>query len=370
MRTLAVLLFVSGVEVSFPCNAQVPICQHGKCGTLFTSLTAFGDSITTGFNASTPEKQFVNLLGTSLGITPRNWSNGGAQVIDQAISVFSVNTDESPRPLYLHMFGTIDRDLYTENPILEDVFDLAEGAELLWLALPVANKIPGNEAPATTGTWVRGQHYPIEAVSSEVGSTMTFTVRGTVAYLVYGIQDNNGGAFALTVDGRLVGNYASAPRASIQTNNGGSPRGVHQNDGSGLNWGPQLIRIPGLALGTHVLTVTVTSASTSANSTASVIFAGGNSVFHETLPTVLAGGAPLQNWGAWKEQLLDGYRQLVMKNAKTLAADGLAIVYVPVNTFQTPQGLWTDNVHPIDLGEKQIHDAFWSAIAREYLIRR
>lgn len=196
---------------------------------------------------------------------------------------------------------------------------------LTWAGISIDNRVYGQNF-TNTGTW--GATSPwgksVVAQSSTNGDTSVGTINtnGGPIYLWFVMRGNNGGTFTWQLDSGPVS--ANIP---TQGNNAFTFPITTSSQTLGA------IRIPVKDAGSHTVKVTVTSA-TSASNTVDVVGVGTPTsyVLHGKQPTVFLGGQ-VNNRGSAFPTAIDSYNTNQMTQATQLAADGLAVAFVPVRQY-------------------------------------
>jgi len=201
------------------------------------------------------------------------------------------------------------------------------------------------------GTWANESSYyggVLSKVSTTNGSTATFNMYGTVAYVAYGMQVSDGGTFSISVDGVLYNSYQTS----------GYLGGLMASGVFGTTHSSGLARIDGLAQGAHVIEVTVTSATSSSNHVWIDWVAAPSGVPTITGPQVIAQGVPLSftdPTGGYTGL----YTLLIKADVAKLVSDGLPIGYVDIPGCMNPYtDIYIDGVHPNNSGHANIAAAY------------
>ncbi len=323
---------------------------------LAIAFKAYGDSITNEVGASSPANAYINLLATSRGwsLTTNNAVDGD-MVPDQADPVFAEVIGDGEQSTI--MLGTNDQRFYEESVPKRTAFKVGHAALLAWLAIPDARKQKGQDADSETGTWTdTSSAYggTLGRQSVVAGSTITFTVYGTVAYFCSILQNSIVATFTVSIDGVVRGSFATGPGATITSVNG-------------RTFTPQLIRIPGLSEGSHSLVVTVVTAS--GGNPVYALWATGNQG-HKTKegPNVWVGNVPRFTSAGYtasggSDVDVAAFNAMIRANVTQLAADGLNVALVDSASRLNPAvDLGGDGVHPDDSGHAVIANAFIEAI--------
>lgn len=316
-----------------------------------TALTAFGDSLSTGANGITlPSNAYVNHLAADLNITaPINRAFTGDEAADQVFRFLNAdNPAVTATPtLYTDMIGTNDANQNGVGPSTwEANYKLFHQAFLAWVGIP-SGKIAGSTA-TTTGTCTTDSTFPF--VTGEKctanASTQTFSSvvsTGKPIYVWYRVISADTGTFTYTVDGGSPVTVTTAPPIAFTT--------VNSHTSS-----MGLIRVSGMAAGTHSVVFTQT-----ASGTMSILAVGSlQSIPISGLPTVVVGGVPNQ----LNQNLLAAtstYDADAQADITLLASDGLNILFAPVSAAiqaTTAAADMFDVLHMNDVGDIEAYRAF------------
>jgi lysophospholipase L1-like esterase len=105
-----------------------------------TAVTAFGDSITTGYGVNSGEA-YPALIAADKGWTLTNRAQEGTQASDQAVRVFQQAITTSSKSILLTGYNDM-RALGTNANGL-DTYEGSIRAMMAWLATPAAKRING-----------------------------------------------------------------------------------------------------------------------------------------------------------------------------------------------------------------------------------
>jgi lysophospholipase L1-like esterase len=302
-------------------------------------LYLFGDSITYGVGASVASKAYAYLLAIALSGTSGNSAISGAMVPDQATYVYNANITSGDTVTI--MLGTNDERIYGTNTAKQEFFKNGLAALAVRASSNTTNAIAGG---TYTGTWYNTVAYGVGKHSNVNGSKLTFSVSGPVVYIGYIKQINNGGQFTVKVDGVLKGTYDCI--------------GNGITTAKGLAYGPQLLRIAGLANTTHTVEIEVVSPTATANRVY-IDWWGGvaprNAVYVANIPyaTAYVSGGSDAN--------VDAYNSEIASMANALGSDGVDVHLVDVNTSLSDSDM-ADEYHPNDAGHQKINNKFLSAM--------
>lgn len=315
---------------------------------------AWGDSITYGTDASPLGDGYVPLLATALATSIANHGVSGDEVPDMTAHVYTVTP--AVGDTHTVMIGTNDERIYCPSPCSSSASATIQGyyksgleALIAYLATPVKHTgRDGSVAYAGPG-WTNTAVYGIGENSNHNGDTATFSVAGSVIYLGMIQQDNAPGAFSVTVDGTVAGNFSTLTSGLGPTVNG-------------VTYGAQLIRIGGLANVAHTVVIAVTSLSGAANRVYLDWYAGNyqptglSKVFVSNIiyaESYAAGGSGAN---------VDVFNAKVAAAIAELAGDGLSVLSVDSNGVLNYSADMDGAYHPINSGHAKIEAAFFAAI--------
>jgi lysophospholipase L1-like esterase len=326
-----------------------------------TLATAFGDSITDGNQSSDwPTKSYRGLIAIAKGWTVTNKAISGGELADFFEGVNGIyRTTILPTSNSFALLGYNDmrHQGTTANGLL--TFQREIYSALAWLAIPTSKIVfAQNAAVAYTGTWANGLIYgnAISKYSNDPGATATLSLYGTTIYidmLQQGAASDRG--FTITVDGVSYGTYVGAEYLAPAT--------------SALAYAPYLIRIPNLTPTVHTVVITVATGTAGHNAFFNWAASAGGYT-SEVNPAVYVGNtlrmadystyAPF-NQGS--DAAVRQFNQIIAAAVRDLSDDGLNIAYVDAcANYNIATDIYTDGVHPIDLGHSHIADAFLSAM--------
>ena len=334
-------------------GVTTPVRGTGVWGSFLTTgktIVNFGDSITNGALASPTANSYASLVDADSGAVATNSGANGAMACDMGQTQVWGNTNPSltSSALYTMMVGT-NEVVYKGTGAYEPVYQSCHQADLAWLAVPSDYKVfAQNAGCSTTGTWANATTYQsgIGRSSTTSGSTLTcpITTTGGPIYVWYNRVDGNGGTFTYAVDGGAATAVNAFTSPAIATNNGGT---------QGLG----LLRITGLAAGSHSVVFTVTSATSGSNVVH--VFALGTppGLSYASQNTVFSAGVPKQQADA-SAAATTQYNALAKADADLLAGDGLPVRFVDVQAYLNLATDYGDPLHPNNLGHEHLREAF------------
>ena len=314
---------------------------------------SFGDSITCGVGAG--NNPFCNtngyayLLAADEGATLTNYGVSGDLACDQVNNKIMkyANSSETKNPIFTYMIGTNDSNKNGIGPY-EAVYKNCHQAALAWLAIP-SNYKTFAQACSLTGAWTNdgGAWYSgVAAYTTAQNATAScsITTDGGPLYVWYQQLDNDSGLWTYAVDGGNAVTVATATSPPIgPTYNGGT---------SGVG----LIRITGLAAGSHTVLFTKTSSGGTmvlgAVGTASPYAYWGS-------PQVFAAGVPYQENDNISSTTA-AYNSDALADVNLLAGDGLPIRFVNIRNYLNSTTDMYNTEHPNTTGHQHLRDAFAS----------
>lgn len=323
-----------------------------------TTLVSYGDSITAGFG-STLGNSFPVYAKAQYGFTTlSNYGIGGAASSDVAAQETHLNRSQGNGTVYTVLMGQNDLNQFAGSTDALQVFKDSLREQILWLAIPAAQKwlafgTPGNTV-TFAGTWSNSALYDAAQIkySTVVGSTATCTsmTAGTAVYVgmltIYGITSHT---YTITIDGVVQGTWETQPSNNFNI-----------TTAQGITYAPRAHRFAGLANTTHTAVVTCASGTTSCSP---FLWCGTNSVPRSQQPTVVVGNLTAHADGTNTNVLL--YKAAAESVVNELVSDGHSVVvvdtYNALNAFTDYQ---VDNVHPNDSGNQKLGPVFVSGIRR------
>jgi len=334
-------------------------------GVRFAQFSAFGDSITVGYNADPAStNSWVNRLGNSLHLVPENKAIAGSFAADQLDPLYATQVSGTGRQLFTVMLGMNDKTAST-SPEWQTTDGLIMQDILAWLGTPThktAQEAIGAGACTTTGSWTVAAYADsglpiyggIGIQSSQIGATLSCAISaGTVAYLGALMQENGAqGSYSVAVDGQAVATYSTW----------GPGNNFHQTI-HGRHYGDRLIRLPLDAGATsHTITVTVTNGAVPT----AIEWVGSNAqVATSGAPFVIASGPTPNGVGAGDPAILNpqnvAFQQLMKDAVEALSNDGLPVHYVDAYSYMNAahQDISPDGTHPLGDGTKGVTDGHY-----------
>ena len=316
---------------------------------------AYGDSITHGVGASAPAMTYAQRLAKDAGATLRNLAIPGQLTCNIArLQIFAnrvAQTTDGANYVTL-MEGTNDANLENPGPF-EYNFKQCQRASLSWLAVPRANKAVARdgEACGLEGHWQIPASAAEALTSRTKGDRMTcaLTSTGKTIYIWYGVEDGNAGTFTYAIDDKPAVSLSTQSPTPLAGRAVTDPRGVF------------VARVVNVPAGAHRVRFEVTS------TTGSVTIWGAGTPPSggepNLAPRVFVTGVAHQNAdlrGVETAQFDVDARQ----SAGLLRDDGLDVNFVDVREHvRGTSADMADVLHPNDLGQAQLRNAFAAAIS-------
>ena len=205
-------------------------------GTAVT-LTAFGDSITVGYQASTPAKAYINLVGAAEDWAVNNLAHSGDTLFDQAKVIYG--TTPTASSLSSLLIGQNDGCGGTPRNA-----EWASNHEAVAAYLLTPNKWTGQDSRVVrTGTWTDSTQTPFGIQTSVDGSSASVVTTGSAFYLAY--TATYGSTAVITVTNAETGHTLAIFTPSAES--------------SIIPHVPQLLRIPFGSATQRAIVITVTS---------------------------------------------------------------------------------------------------------------
>lgn len=319
------------------------------------TLTAFGDSITVGSGSTGGNTGYAQRVAAALGEPLDNRGISGAQVPDVAAKSYTVGP-WSPGDRRIWLAGYNDMRARGASPLGLAAIRRPLAAQLVWLALPAANRVIGQSPSAVVSSgWGATPAYggALGRSSMTAASTWSAVVEGRVIYLgmTAMIGSTYGPEAEVSIDGMpiCVARYCdSVPNQS------------------GLNYAPFLARIDTGVEGAHTVVVTVRTST----GYVYVDWVGGNAPGDR--PTVYLGNClrmPAASYGMFapfnkgSDAAVEAVNRMMGCLVCGLQADGLDVRLVDASAAFDPVNVAADGIHPNNAGHQQIADAFLLAMS-------
>jgi lysophospholipase L1-like esterase len=349
-----------------------------------TNAVILGDSITQGASASssaTRWHQVVSSTMTWVGTQVAAW--GGARIEDIAWQIMPgmivTNSSYSPTTIYESptasqiSSGDVMLALVGYNDQRGGGTDLTRRTHFAntlrgivgWWCLQ--DKTMAQDADSETGAWTDLTFYggQIGRTAATAGPTITFTnVFGDAVYVAVQADTTGTSTYTVTVDGVNRGTFNTGP--SFYNAAAFAPSYVGPNGNGTIDENPWAIRIGGLGMSRHTVTVSVASV---AGGPVSVLWVGGsaNTKYPGEGPIALIGNtlrSTPAGYNSGSDAGVSAYNSDLTLLIEQMRRDGLAVVLVDAcQTFDPDTGMSGDNVHPNDLGHAQIAEAFIHSVS-------
>lgn len=322
-------------------------------------IHAYGDSITTGVNA-TSGNGYVALLSTALAASITNHAVSGHQAADQSFTAHNAALGASDKATV--MIGTNDQFRYLGNAIKQGYFKGFLANIVTQLAAPF--RVRARDAGmALTGTWSNNQpSWSVGKWTFTPGDTATATVSGTAVYISVIKQDDYMGT---PVNGT----------ADVYIDNMTTPVGSVGAIGSGMTTqsggfcAPAVFRFGGLSAGSHTVKLVCTSTGTGA---AAVFYlesiTGSDQAVKPAvfLSTILRYSAAGYAAVGGSDTIMAQFNAIVTQMVTDLAGDGLAVSLVDSSAVvnqATDIETVSPFVHPVNSGHLKIEQDFYAAMS-------
>lgn len=319
-----------------------------------TSIICFGDSITAGAGLTTSSNNYCNQIADYVGLTlPTNNAVSGDQACDSGIKI--LNSDSpvvtARQPWRSLLIGTNDANNEGAGAY-ETTFNNCLLADMSLESIPSSYKVAGSTG-TTSGTCSNDTTYSQltgeNCTSNGATISLPLTTTGGTIYIWYRSIDSDGGTWTYKVDsgGAVAENTAQV--TPIATHNGNTAA-------------PVLVRVTGVAAGSHTILFTKTSAG--GNMPILAVGTVPSGIPLASTPYFVMGDLPNQLNGN-DQTAVNAYRTDTVNDITTLAGDGLAVYHAPVGTrlqATTAAADMTDVLHPNDAGHLgEIYPAFQTA---------
>ncbi len=361
------------------CTSGNPLLEYnGTCtSTSAVTLTVtppsaifYGDSITAGVNITNFANSYVARISNAFHTVYSDYAVSGAQACD--VGQFQVFQDDSPtlavpQPFRSLLISTNDADVKGPGAY-EATFNACYDAILAWETVPLSNKVIGSNG-TTTGTCANDTTYAAatgeNCTSSGATITLSLTTTGGPVYIWFRSIDSDGGTWTYAIDGGTPVSETTALPTPIATQNGGTQ-------------GPVLIRVSGVASGTHSIVFTKTSSGGNMPIIAVGTPYGGG--VPTTQPYLLVGSTPTQLStagtppGGTCASSVSAYRADIASDVALIGADTKVLYewfpqnYLQASTAANDMGVpvscyagGTNYVHPNDNGHSEMAAALQAA---------
>ena len=337
-----------------PSPTPTPPPGHGYTPTAITRYTHFGDAVSCGEGASSPNNAFTALMDASVVGPNESFCNVGDEAADTALSIYAhvaLNTAGS------HAFTVLTGSdevwvCGSSAGCLENYTEeLASG--LAWLAIPEQDKVLAQHMAQRTGTWTKddalrpGLGLASPAAQSTVTIPLWQSVAGRQVYVAWRATDGSSASAIVEVDGAVVdllGGFGNA-KVPIRTQHGTTST-------------PLLRMYPLGEVGSHTMTVTAQSGTTEGDPF-TLLWVGvpSSQNMSNGPPHLIVGGVTAENYCLRLDTsgLYSGAARLVVNKMR---ADGLDINFAEIFGLLVIPDDYMDIVHPNDTGHQKIASAF------------
>ena len=318
-------------------------------------LTAFGDSFTAGITGDGiySTENFANFISRETGLPIVNKAISGSLIIDLASNFY--NTVSGPGDTFITMTGYNDGRVYGASPGGMFTYRGVLRAMLVWLALPEASKMLATSADVSyTGEWnVLVGVYANKSTSKYTvlaGSTARAKFKGNALYIGYTRSSSLEAVFNVNIDGRDYGNFKNSR---------------YTPSNSGLVYGPDVLRIPGLqSAKPHMVVITHIS-----GGEFYLDYIAGNGGSNAAVPGARVFSANTVRMIDYSHEMgsdlvVDKFNFIHSSVVAELVADGLNIMHVDVSSgYDVIENTGADGVHPNAAGERYLADTFLHAMS-------
>jgi hypothetical protein len=303
-----------------------------------TGFNIFGDSIGLGVGVQTSSQVYAQIFANALGLPiNNNFSVDGAH--QAAFLTQATGVTPSVATGSITIVGANEIGESAAQPLYIPQYILSAQAFAVWLGLPPANVVQ-TSGMTFAGTWSDHPLFGIDGkFSGTPGSTATATVSGTTVYVTTfgGISGNFNQSYTVTIDSTVV-----LTETGFNTY---------------VDSIPLCYRFSGLSAGSH--TVVITATGTTPNY-ATISFIAGNS--GTSFPLVVLGNT-IQNASVGSDiPTITAMNTALATMVSNLDADGLDVLgvndYPAITTTATPPEYAVDGVHPNQLGNQLLAQAF------------
>jgi hypothetical protein len=307
-------------------------------------FSAFGDSITLGDSASTPDLSYTSLIAKATGLGVNNLGIPDAELADMYFTVYRATV--IPSTLSIALLGYNDMKHFGDDKDALTCFERNLYSYVVKLATLTSSLKYGQDASIVyTGIWADGDAGWGNYVkyTNEAGATATFSVTGSIIYI-----DNIQGR------GNTMGVKVEIDGIDRGTFNGSIFKPTIAGKLAGRTLAPYLLRFAGLANTTHTVVLTVTAGK--GYMWLNWVAATDGKI--KDSPYVYIGNC-LPSKG--NDSAVASYNAVIANCVKTLAGDGLRVILVDASASinsETDLSLG----YPNDFGHRHIADAFLAKI--------
>lgn len=328
----------------------LPVTNYTKAASTYT---AYGDSITYGYQLSSATLAYPYLLASANSLSLTDWGVIGDESCDTMDRINKKHDGYTPQTnvIFTYMIGT--NETYNNGSgAYEQVFNACDQGVLSWLALPSSAKVqPGATDLQVSGgcknTAYAARYGAIHCTDAGSITDQGFVTYGAPIYL-WLLLDNaasSATSMQVTVDGVSKGSYSVAPFPAINTIN-------HATNSVGL------VRVP-VDAGTHVISLSATG------SGAGPLGIGNVPASKAALPPIVVGDLPNQRlssaYASTAVQL--AYSADIRANVALLRGDGPDLRFAADRSTMTgTDAEMADSLHPNALGQQHLQAAFQTGL--------
>lgn len=325
-----------------------------------TTINVYGDSITSGLNASIAGNRWANLLAAAKSLTLTNGGLSGSGAWYAMTQIKGLTFDVTKFFTVMAGFNDIDRNGSAARTLkkIEACY-----RSIMIAAIRGAQVASGSASVSRTGTITTSLATTYGGVnsnfaipnaqaasqSSTSGDNWQWTFSGTGFCLQFIASDGAVATYG-TVDIYIDGVVVKSVDLNVWYD--GVSDGVYDN-----KRGPLAYSFHGLSNGSHTIKVQLTSS----NTVILDFFAPLNTV--ASCPPMLFAEIPYRQGSTYPLSARDSGSDVIKAIVDEYLALGYNIAFVKTNTYYNIySGLSYDNVHPYDAGHVQIDNAFLAAI--------
>lgn len=340
----------------------------GKQYTFNTTVSqSFGDSITVGQN-STGDNSYIKLICSLYGTTNTNRAVAG-RGIWEAIRLHNANVNPTTGAFSVVMAGF--NDVRRGGNAVKTLSKIEQGYRGIIVNQFMRTSLAANTVSASltrSGSW---SQFFADTVGGKYNNGSFSSTSGN--YIEYSFSDNNVtvgmiggdgvsqiyGNFDVYIDGVLQGSY------SVNNKTDGISDGSNNNQRS-----PYILFFNGLADGNHTIRITLT------NSLPVPVDYFGHLKDPNLCTPILLMEAPKMNATGYAiapanatDAIIDELNVLINSVANEFSSEFPIIVAKTNDWYNVATGLDTDNIHPNNLGHRQIYQSAYEALREVILVQ-
>lgn len=315
------------------------------------TVWVFGDSIATGFGASTEAAKLMTIVRSATGWELNN--QAGAGLTSVGAGLYGLATNSSYKGSYVLMMGLNDTLNLGDNANAKTTYGNGLRALISWLGTPEGNKIEAQEAGwSYTGTWADLNIYNLNGkFTTTVGNKANITISGSTIHIGYlanwdTVTPAPYTIFTAKVDGITL--------ATVNSGIGNSKSGDQK-------FTAYLLRFTGLSPGSHA--VELTHAGTAGKAFA-VCWISSNANITNNYPDVYVGNllkptaaGYASQGGLTNDAFVDNWNAINLQAAADMASDGLFVHHMDwLKVYDRAIHTGADGLHPNDAGNAVLAD--------------